>query len=311
MGWDRMPSHLIVSHLAHSPKLSPRGAIAPTPSTIPTPPLPPQSHPFAAHLPPAHPSRYPPPQLSPLPYYFCRCPAFGSIIAGCRPGVSCHPTAVCCSSALSSSADRCGPAIGGVAGQPAIVGLHMWGGVGREWSSGEGCLISVTWGELPNMGQAWRAAFELAAIGSHRIHQIPPDPTRSHQIPSDPIRSHGIASPPRQDVIGTGGSSRVYRGMYAGKLVAVKEIAATAMMPHGRAEAALLSRLRHPYVLHFYGNGYYTVEHTPHAAHDTSHTTRHTPRATRRTPHTRTHTRTHTHMHTNSTIPHALRIPHA
>jgi serine/threonine protein kinase len=41
--------------------------------------------------------------------------------------------------------------------------------------------------------------------------------------------------------------------MYAGKLVAVKEIAATGMLPHGRTEAALLSSLHHPYVLHFFG----------------------------------------------------------
>jgi len=57
----------------------------------------------------------------------------------------------------------------------------------------------------------------------------------------------------RQDLLGAGGTARVYKGMYAGKLVAVKEIASTAMIPYGRAEAALLSRLRHPYVLHFYG----------------------------------------------------------
>ena len=57
----------------------------------------------------------------------------------------------------------------------------------------------------------------------------------------------------RTDLLGAGGTARVYKGMYAGKLVAVKEIAATAMMPHGRAEAALLSNLRHPYVLHFFG----------------------------------------------------------
>ena len=54
-------------------------------------------------------------------------------------------------------------------------------------------------------------------------------------------------------MLGAGGTARVYKGMYAGKLVAVKEIAATAMLPHGRAEAALLSSLRHPYVLHFFG----------------------------------------------------------
>lgn len=57
----------------------------------------------------------------------------------------------------------------------------------------------------------------------------------------------------RQDLLGAGGTARVYKGMYAGKLVAVKEIASTAMIPYGRAEAALLSNLRHPYVLHFYG----------------------------------------------------------
>ena len=57
----------------------------------------------------------------------------------------------------------------------------------------------------------------------------------------------------RADLIGSGGSAAVYKGMYAGKLVAVKEIAATAMIPYGRAEAALLSRLRHPSVLHFFG----------------------------------------------------------
>ena len=57
----------------------------------------------------------------------------------------------------------------------------------------------------------------------------------------------------RQDLLGAGGTARVYRGMYAGKLVAIKEIAATAMIPYGRAEAALLSNLRHPYVLHFFG----------------------------------------------------------
>ena len=47
--------------------------------------------------------------------------------------------------------------------------------------------------------------------------------------------------------------SDLLRHAHAGKLVAVKEIAATAMMPHGHAEAALLSSLRHPYVLHFFG----------------------------------------------------------
>ena len=57
----------------------------------------------------------------------------------------------------------------------------------------------------------------------------------------------------RQDVLGAGGTARVYKGMYAGKLVAVKEIAATSMLPYGRAEAALLSSLRHPYVLAFFG----------------------------------------------------------
>ena len=57
----------------------------------------------------------------------------------------------------------------------------------------------------------------------------------------------------RSDMLGAGGTARVYKGMYAGKLVAIKEIAATNMLPHGRAEAALLSNLRHPYVLAFYG----------------------------------------------------------
>ncbi len=57
----------------------------------------------------------------------------------------------------------------------------------------------------------------------------------------------------RQDLLGAGGTARVYKGMYAGKLVAVKELTSTSMLPYGRAEAALLSRLRHPYVLHFFG----------------------------------------------------------
>lgn len=57
----------------------------------------------------------------------------------------------------------------------------------------------------------------------------------------------------RTDLLGAGGTARVYKGMYAGKLVAIKEIAETAMLPHGRAEASLLSNLRHPYVLQFYG----------------------------------------------------------
>ena len=62
----------------------------------------------------------------------------------------------------------------------------------------------------------------------------------------------------RQDVIGTGGSSRVYKGMYAGQLVAVKELATSKLAAgaagvHGLSEANLLSRLRHPFVLHFFG----------------------------------------------------------
>ncbi|KAL1512405.1 hypothetical protein AB1Y20_005661 [Prymnesium parvum] len=78
-------------------------------------------------------------------------------------------------------------------------------------------------------------------------------PTRRELPPEGGVLQFGSFFFRRQDVIGTGGSSRVYRGMYAGKLVAVKEIAAAAMLPHGQAEAAMLSRLRHPYVLHFFG----------------------------------------------------------
>ena len=45
----------------------------------------------------------------------------------------------------------------------------------------------------------------------------------------------------------------ICQGMYAGTMVAVKEVAAGALTPSVCAEAALLAGLRHPAVLHMYG----------------------------------------------------------
>ena len=47
--------------------------------------------------------------------------------------------------------------------------------------------------------------------------------------------------------------SPIRQGMYAGTMVAVKEVAAGALTPSVCAEAALLAGLRHPAVLHMYG----------------------------------------------------------
>jgi len=94
--------------------------------------------------------------------------------------------------------------------------------------------------------QLWR----MPRIRDH-YRQLPTRPER----PVDTIGflAFGSFSFRRQDLIGAGGMARVYKGMYAGTLVAVKEVAAGALTPSVCAEAALLSGLRHPAVLHMYG----------------------------------------------------------
>jgi len=94
--------------------------------------------------------------------------------------------------------------------------------------------------------QLWR----MPRIRDH-YRQLPTRPER----PVDTIGflAYGSFSFRRQDLIGAGGMARVYKGMYAGTMVAVKEVAAGALTPSVCAEAALLSGLRHPAVLHMYG----------------------------------------------------------
>jgi serine/threonine protein kinase len=60
------------------------------------------------------------------------------------------------------------------------------------------------------------------------------------------------------DIIGSGASGQVYRGMYSGQDVAIKRIVVSqwdrsAFMTSFRREAAILSRLHHPNIVRFFG----------------------------------------------------------
>jgi serine/threonine protein kinase len=77
-------------------------------------------------------------------------------------------------------------------------------------------------------------------------------PTRKELYEADPgFLQYGSFFFRRQDLIGHGATACVYKGMLAGRMVAVKELLGGGTV--GRSEAALLARLRHPHVLQFFG----------------------------------------------------------